>query len=101
MDPSTSPSASTRRPGCKTFDTRAAKASDRITGSGYADHDGRGSRVLPPHPPGATFDAEEQAKYREFKEARRGAADYMAMEGEFAKYLAGRVLGRPGRRARR
>ena len=33
------------------------------------------------------FNAEEQAKYRAFKEARRGAADYMAMEGEFAKYL--------------
>ena len=33
------------------------------------------------------FNAEEQAEYREFKEARRGAADYMAMEGEFASYL--------------
>jgi cyclohexanone monooxygenase len=33
------------------------------------------------------FNAEEQAKYRAFKEARRGAADYIAMEGEFAKYL--------------
>ena len=30
---------------------------------------------LPPQPAGAVFDAEEQAKYREFKEARRGAAD--------------------------
>ncbi|MGI9596745.1 MAG: flavin-containing monooxygenase, partial [Acidimicrobiales bacterium] len=30
---------------------------------------------------------EEQAKYRAFKEARRGAADYMAMDGEFSKYL--------------
>ncbi|MFZ0657504.1 MAG: NAD(P)/FAD-dependent oxidoreductase [Candidatus Binataceae bacterium] len=38
-------------------------------------------------PPGATFNADEQAKYREFKEARRGAADYMSMEGEFKKYL--------------
>ncbi len=43
--------------------------------------------MLPPPPPGAVFDAEEQAKYRAFKEARRGAADYMAMEGEFARYL--------------
>src|SRR5260221_567982 len=38
-------------------------------------------------PAGATFNAEEQAKYLAFKEARRGAADYMAMEGEFKKYL--------------
>ncbi len=33
------------------------------------------------------FNAKEQAKYREFKDARRGAADYIAMEGEFSKYL--------------
>jgi hypothetical protein len=38
-------------------------------------------------PEGATFNAEEQAKYRAFKEARSGAADYMAMEGEFKRYL--------------
>ncbi|MBV29712.1 MAG: monooxygenase, partial [Actinobacteria bacterium] len=44
-------------------------------------------KTLPPEPVGAVFDAEEQAKYREFKEARRGAADYMAMEGDFSKYL--------------
>ena len=44
--------------------------------------------MLPPHPPGATFDVVEQETYRAFKEARRGAADYMAMEGEFTKYLA-------------
>ena len=44
-------------------------------------------KVLPDTPAGAVFDAEEQAKYRAFKEARRGAADYMAMEGEFARYL--------------
>ena len=35
-------------------------------------------KALPPPPPGAKFNAEEQAKYRAFKEARRGAADYMA-----------------------
>ncbi len=38
-------------------------------------------------PSGATFNAEEQAKYRAFKEARAGAADYMGMEGEFKRYL--------------
>jgi cyclohexanone monooxygenase len=43
--------------------------------------------VLPPQPAGASFNPEEKARYRDFKEARRGAADYMAMEGEFAKYL--------------
>jgi hypothetical protein len=45
-------------------------------------------KTLPDAPPGReVFNAEEQARYRQFKEARRGAADYMAMEGEFAKYL--------------
>ena len=85
-------STSTRRPGRKTFDTRAAKATDKIRGKGYSVIDDERLKVLPEPPPGAMFDAEEQAKYRAFKEARRGAADYMAMEGEFAKYLAGRLL---------
>ncbi len=73
--------------GLKTFDTRAAKAPVAITGQGYSVVDDEHLKVLPDHPPGAVFNAEEQAKYREFKEARRGAADYMAMEGDFAKYL--------------
>ncbi len=73
--------------GRKTFDTRAAKASDKITGSGYGITTDEHLKTLPPHPPGATFSVEEQEKYRAFKEARRGAADYMALEGEFAKYL--------------
>jgi len=73
--------------GLLTFDTRAAKASDRIAGHGYGITDDADLKVLPPHPPGATFDAAEQAKYRACKEARRGAADYMDMDGEFAKYL--------------
>jgi cyclohexanone monooxygenase len=44
-------------------------------------------KTLPELPPGATFNAEEQARYRAFKEARRGAADYRALDGAFAKYL--------------
>ena len=50
--------------GLKTFDTRAAKATDRITGSGYGITTDESMKMLPPHPPGATFNAEEQAKYR-------------------------------------
>jgi cyclohexanone monooxygenase len=74
--------------GRKLFDTRAAKSTDRIQGKGYSIISDESLKTLPELPPGATFNAEEQAKYREFKEARRGAADYMAMEGDFAKYLA-------------
>jgi len=73
--------------GVKKFDTRAAKASDRIQGGGYAVLDNEELKTLPEPPAGAVFNAEEQAKYRDFKEARRGAADYMAMEGEFSRYL--------------
>ena len=73
--------------GLKICNTRAAKATDRIAGKGYSIVADENLKALPELPAGATFDAEEQAKYREFKEARRGAADYMAMEGEFAKYL--------------
>ncbi len=72
--------------GRKSFDTRAQPASDRIKGSGYRVVGGELTE-LPDEPAGAVFDAEEQARYREYKEARRGAADYMAMEGDFASYL--------------
>ncbi|TDJ27374.1 MAG: NAD(P)/FAD-dependent oxidoreductase [Gammaproteobacteria bacterium] len=73
--------------GLKIFNTRASKATEKIAGQGYALVSDESLKTLPPPPPGAVFNAEEQAKYREFKEARRGAADYMAMEGEFGKYL--------------
>jgi cation diffusion facilitator CzcD-associated flavoprotein CzcO len=73
--------------GRKTFDTRAAKATDKIRGKGYSIVTDEELTAMPEPPPGAKFDAAEQAQYRAFKEARRGAADYMAMEGEFAKYL--------------
>ena len=73
--------------GEKSFSTRASKATDKIAGKGYSTIEDDALKTLPPQPPGAVFDAEEQAKYRAFKEARRGAADYMAMEGEFTRYL--------------
>jgi cyclohexanone monooxygenase len=73
--------------GLKRFDTRAAKASEKIAGKGYSPVADEALRTLPPPPSGAVFNAQEQAKYREYKESRQGAADYMAMEGEFAKYL--------------
>ncbi len=73
--------------GLKIFNTRASLATDRIQGKGYSVVEDEALTTLPEAPPGAAFNAEEQAKYREFKEARRGAADYINMEGEFAKYL--------------
>ncbi len=73
--------------GLKIFDTRADKRSEKIAGKGYAVVRDAELTALPPQPAGAVFNADEQAKYRAYKEARRGAADYMAMEGEFAKYL--------------
>jgi cyclohexanone monooxygenase len=73
--------------GLKVFDTRAAKASDKIAGKGYSVITDETLTALPELPPGAAFNAEEQAKYRDFKELRRGQADYMPMEGAFRKYL--------------
>ena len=78
--------------GQKIFNTRAAKASDRIAGKGYSVLQDESLKTLPEEKPGAVFNAAEQAKYREFKEARAGAADYMAMEGEFAQVPRGRLL---------
>ena len=73
--------------GLKVFNTRAAGTDAEVTCSGYAVVNDDGLKILPPPPPGATFNADEQAKYRAFKEARRGAADFRAMEGDFARYL--------------
>ncbi|MCR9259132.1 MAG: NAD(P)/FAD-dependent oxidoreductase [Pseudomonadaceae bacterium] len=73
--------------GLKIFNTRAAKATEKISGQGYSTVADESLKTLPPPPPGAVFDAEEQAKYKAFKEARAGAADYMEMEGEFSRYL--------------
>ncbi|MGB5756811.1 MAG: NAD(P)/FAD-dependent oxidoreductase [Acidimicrobiales bacterium] len=72
--------------GLKVFDTRAASRMDGVEGRGYAIV-GDELTTMAPAPAGAVFNAEEQARYREFKEARRGAADYMAMEGDFSRYL--------------
>lgn len=73
--------------GLKAFNTRAAKATEKIAGKGYSPVADENLTTLPPPPPGAVFNAEEQARYRAYNEARQGAADYMAMEGQFARYL--------------
>ena len=73
--------------GRKIFNTRAGNAHAHITGKGYAVLKNDDLKALPEEPAGAIFNAQEQAKYREFKESRRGAADYMAMEGDFSRYL--------------
>jgi cyclohexanone monooxygenase len=73
--------------GLKVFNTRAAKASEKIMGQGYSAITDEALKTLPPAPAGAVFDAQEQAKYRAFKESRAGAADYISMEGEFSRYL--------------
>jgi hypothetical protein len=99
--------------GLKSFNTRAAKATEKIAGKGYSPTSDEALTTLPPPPAGATFNAEEQAKYRAYKEARQGAADYITMEGEFARYLedvysapanwqgtTGRYLRNPGDRGR-
>ena len=73
--------------GLKQFNTRAGKASDKIQGKGYAVVADEALKTLPPEPVGAVFNAAEQEKYRKFKEARVGAADYIGLEGQFSKYL--------------
>jgi cyclohexanone monooxygenase len=84
--------------GRKVFATRAAPAATTRTSSGYAVVTDERLTTLPPQPPGAAFDAEEQARYRAFKEDRRGAADYMAIEGEFSRYLTDLYSTAPVRR---
>jgi cyclohexanone monooxygenase len=73
--------------GLKRFNTRAAKATQRIAGKGYSVVADEALKTLPEAPPGAAFNAAEQAKYRQNKEAREGSANYISMDGEFASYL--------------
>ena len=73
--------------GLKIFNTYASIENDKITAKGYSVIEDEAQKTLPPPPPGAAFNAEEQAKYGTSKETRQGAADYIAMEGEFSKYL--------------
>jgi cyclohexanone monooxygenase len=73
--------------GLKIFNTRAAQATDKISGKGYSLTADMALKTLPEPPAGALFNADDQARYRDFKESRRGAADYISMEGEFSKYL--------------
>ncbi len=73
--------------GLKIFDTRAASRMDGVEGRGYAVVED-GLTEMAPVPASATFNAEEQARYLAFKEARRGAADYVAMDGDLEHYLA-------------
>src|SRR5271154_7042281 len=58
--------------GLKVFNTRAAKASEKITGKGYSVTADQKLKELPELPPGATFNAEEQAKYLAFKPLAHG-----------------------------
>lgn len=73
--------------GRKIFHTRAAIANNKIQGKGYSVIDDEALKTLPEPPVGAVFSAVEQEKYRAFKEARAGSADYIGLEGEFADYL--------------
>ena len=78
--------------GHKIFNTRAAPSPGRRPGNapgarGYSIVDDESLTTLPPASPDARFDAEQQARYRTEKEARRGAAADMAIGGEFAQYL--------------
>ena len=57
--------------GRKLFNTRAAKASAKIDGKGYSPVTDAALKTLPDAPLGASYTAEERAKYQAFKEARR------------------------------
>ncbi len=73
--------------GLKKFFTRAAALDVTRKSQGYSivtkDH----LKALPDLPPGAVFNAAEQAKYREYKNSREGSGNYISMDGQFSRYL--------------
>lgn len=84
--------------GLKIFNTKASLATQKIKGQGYSINSNIKSKSLPNEPVGAVFDAKEQAKYKEFKEKRFGAANYMDMKGEFSRYLVDPYSSKPVKR---
>jgi len=72
--------------GFKIFNTKAENVTG-IHGRGYEVVTDESLKTLPQASADAVFDADEQARYQQFKEERRGSADYMAMEGAFSRYL--------------
>jgi cyclohexanone monooxygenase len=81
--------------GLKEFNTRAPKATEKISGRGYSLVEEELLKTLPEQFPGAVFGAQEQAKYQAFKEARRGVGDYISLEGEFSDYIRDVYSGTP------
>ena len=73
--------------GLKLFNTRTGRASEEIDGTGYGVVENAEYLVLPAFKADAVYDGKARAQIRKFNEARRGADDYMAMEGQFAGYL--------------
>jgi len=73
--------------GLKLFNTRAKTASAKIAGKGYGVVENAEYATLPAFNADAAYDDQAKAQIRDFNEARRGADDYMAMEGKFARYL--------------
>ncbi len=73
--------------GRKVFNTRAEKSSERVAGHGYEVVTDAKYLTLPDYKADAAFDDSAKAQMEDFKESRRGADDYMAMEGDFARYL--------------
>jgi cation diffusion facilitator CzcD-associated flavoprotein CzcO len=72
--------------GRKRFDTRAA-ANPRVQGSGYRVIDDERLTTLPEQPVGASFDDDARDRYRRDKHMREGSGDFVALDGEFSRYL--------------
>ena len=85
--------------GLKLFNTRAGLASEKIAGKGYGVVENAKYRAMPAFKPDAAYDAEAKARIRDFNDARRGADDYMAMDGKFARYLEDHYAAPPVERA--
>ncbi|MEC7735532.1 MAG: NAD(P)/FAD-dependent oxidoreductase [Pseudomonadota bacterium] len=85
--------------GLKIFDTKASLANNKIIGQGYSVNNNIESKTLPDEPVGAIFNAKEQEKYKNFKEKRAGAANYMEMKGDYSRYLEDPYTAEPVKRA--
>ena len=78
--------------GRKIFNTRAAKATDKIAGKGYSVIEDKALVTLPDPPPGAVFNAEEQAKLTTPQKAEPLAKEAFAAKPTLSKMAAAVIV---------
>jgi len=81
--------------GLKIFNTRASKPPPDLAQVGYGVVENSGYKVLPEASRDHLYDTAAQQHYHQYKTYREGVADYVAAEGDLARYVEDVHSGEP------